>query len=129
MKPDERDAELIGYILEDIDTLQKRVKHFKVTEESFCIDRTFEGELAFDAVMNPLYRIAEDTIHLSENVEKGCPDIPWRNIRGFRNFVAYGYHEIDRAIAWKVIVDDISKLADSLKNYLVGLSNAESCKN
>ncbi len=117
MKPDERDAELIGYILEDIDTLQKRVKHFKVTEESFCIDRTFEGELAFDAVMNPLYRIAEDTIHLSEN------------IRGFRNFVAHGYHEIDRAIAWKVIVDDIPKLADSLKNYLVGLSNAESCKN
>lgn len=38
MKPDEGDAELIGYILEDIDTLQKRVKHFKVTEESFCID-------------------------------------------------------------------------------------------
>lgn len=86
MKPDERDAELIGYILEDIDTLQKRVKHFKVTEESFCIDRTFEGELAFDAVMNPLYRIAEDTIHLTENAEKGCPDIPWRNIRGFRKF-------------------------------------------
>lgn len=115
MLQSDRDADIIDRILEDADVLQQRIKYFSLTEEAFCNDRSFEGELAYDAVMNPVYRIAEDAIHLSDDVISACPDIPWKNIRGFRNFIAHGYAEIDRAIAWKVVVGDIPELVSALE--------------
>lgn len=38
--------------------------------------------------------------------------------QGFRNFVAHGYAEIDRAIAWKVVIEDIPSLAASLSDLI-----------
>lgn len=45
------------------------------------------------------------------------PDYPWKNIRGFRNFVAHGYREVDRVIAWEVVCEDIPRLATLLQGY------------
>ncbi len=114
----DRDADIIALIIEDADVLQKRIEYFSLTEQAFCNDRSFEGELAYDAIMNPVYRITEDAIHLSDDVISACPDIPWKNIRGFRNFIAHGYAEIDRAIAWKVVVGDIPELVSALKRMV-----------
>lgn len=116
MKPHERDRALIEVILEDFETLEKRLDRFGVTEYSFVNDRSDEGELAYDAVMSPVYRIAEDALHLSDGLMASFPDYPWMNIRGFRNFVAHGYREVDRAIAWKVVCEDIPRLASILKD-------------
>lgn len=118
MEPHERDLALIEAILEDYAALEKRLIRFKVTEESFVNDRSDEGELAYDAVMSPVCRIAEDALHLSNEITGAFPNYPWRNIRGFRNFVAHGYREVDRAIAWKVVRDDIPQLAALLRSCL-----------
>ena len=118
MKQAERDKQTINRILEDINILQERIKHFDLNSESFAEDRSFEGEIAFDAIMNPLYRIVEDTVHLPEDVTSQFPNIPWHNIRGFRNLVAHGYWEVDRDAAWLIIQDDIPELAGALKKYL-----------
>lgn len=65
--------------------------------------------------MAPIYRIAEDTLHLSDDVMDAFPDYPpWLQIKGFRNFVAHGYREVDRAIAWQVASADVPKLAQLL---------------
>ena len=117
MKQVERDSRIITRMLEDIETLQERVAHFNLTAQSFADDRSFEGEIAFDATMNPLYRIVEDAVHLSDEVTESMPEIPWHNIRGFRNIEAHGYWEIDRDAAWLIISDDIPVLAEALKSY------------
>lgn len=71
--------------------------------------------------MSPVYRIAEDTLHLSSDIVGAYPDYPWNDIRGFRNFVAHGYCEVDRAIAWKVVVEDIPALERVLSEYAKSL--------
>lgn len=118
MKPHDRDRELAAVILKDCETLRKRILRFSVTKESFIEDRTDEGELAYDALMSPVYRIAEDALHLSDSLQSRYSDYPWNDIRGFRNFVAHGYREVDRAIAWKVVVGDIPELESILKSFL-----------
>lgn len=115
MQPADRDLDIISRILDDSETVQKRIAHFGTTEDSFCNDRSFEGELAYNAIMIPVYRIAEDAIHLSSEMQDSLPNVPWKDIRGFRNFIAHGYSEIDRAIAWKVVVGDIPALAQALQ--------------
>lgn len=113
----ERDLDLISVILQDAKVVSNRINRFKLTETKFVQDHSEDGELAYDAVMSPIYRIAEDAIHLSEAVTNACPECPWRDIKGFRNFVAHGYREIDRSIAWKVAAEDIPSLAASLQRY------------
>lgn len=58
MKRRKRDEELIGVILSDCETLARRIDYFDDTENSFVSDRSEEGELAYDAIMSPVYRIA-----------------------------------------------------------------------
>lgn len=117
MKQPERDLDLIDVILQDARTLETRIQRFSLDENTFIEDRSEDGELAYDAVMSPVYRIAEDAAHLSQNVTTSFPDYPWRQIKGFRNFVAHGYREVDRHIAWHVASVDIPNLASLLRQY------------
>lgn len=86
MKRRKRDEELIGVILSDCETLARRIDYFDATENSFVSDRSEEGELAYDAIMSPVYRIAEDALHLSDEIQSAFPEYPWNDIGGFRNF-------------------------------------------
>lgn len=117
MQRHERDLDLIDVILSDCATLRRRLDFFGMSFEKFVGDHSEEGEIAYDAVMSPVYRIAEDALHLSSDVVAAYPDYPWNDIRGFRNFVAHGYREIDRSIAWKVVVEDIPALERVLSEY------------
>lgn len=119
MKQHERDLDLISVILKDCEVMRSRVARFGLDEASFVNDRTEEGELAYDAVMSPVYRIAEDALHLSEKVQAHAPNYNWNDIRGFRNFVAHGYREVDRSIAWKVVQESIPQLETVLVEYLL----------
>lgn len=117
MKPLDRDLDLISVILADYGTMLKRIERFNMDEASFVEDHSEDGELAYDAVMSPVYRIAEGALHLSDDLQSFYPDYPWNDIRGFRNFVAHGYREVDRRIAWKVVESSIPQLADILRDY------------
>ena len=68
--------------------------------------------------MTPVYRIAEDALHLSDELMNEYPDYPWDDIRGFRNFVAHGYRNVDRDIAWGVVNKDIPEMGELLRAYL-----------
>ena len=119
MKPLERDRDLAEVILADAEVLKARMARFDMTRERFIDDHSEEGEIAYDAIMSPVFRISEDALHFSDDLMALLPDYPWANIRGFRNFVAHGYREVDRAIAWGVVVDDIPELARLLQGAAV----------
>ena len=114
MPPSERDTMLIERIVEDYETFTKRLGYSGMTEDRFCNDHSFEGEYAYDAVMNPLYRIVEDVAHLSDAVTNTAPEFPWKKVIGFRNFLAHGYAQIDRRLVWSIIEDELPNLIEIL---------------
>lgn len=116
MRQLERDFDLVQVILADAQVLASCIRRFAMTEDKFVNDRSEEGELAYDAIMSPVFRISEDALRLSAELMSMLPDHPWDNMRGLRNFVAHGYREVDRAIAWKVSSGDIPRLARLLKS-------------
>ena len=117
MLPKERDKDLILNILDDAETLEKRIRYFNVTEESFINDLSFEGDIVYDSLLMPVYTLVEDALHLSDEVMEFFPDYPWSDVRAFRNIVAHGYRRVSKEIAWKVISEDIPQLVALLKEY------------
>lgn len=76
MLPKERDKELILNILDNAETLEKRIKHFKVSEDSFVNDISFEGHIVYDSLLMPVYTLVEDVLHLSDEVMEFFPNYP-----------------------------------------------------
>lgn len=46
------------------------------------------------------------------------PEIPWREIKGFRNYVVHEYFGLDAGIIWQIIQSDLSQLKDGVSQIL-----------
>ena len=86
-----------------------------------CINRvetyTAEGKAAFmadaktqDAVIRNLEVMCESTRQLPENWKAAHPEIDWRQVSDFRNFLAHQYLDVDLEIVWNVVENYLPEL-------------------
>jgi len=66
-------------------------------------DEFFASTFTQDATLRNLQIIAESTQHLSPATKDRHPEIPWREIAGFRNKVTHDYFDINLEVIWDVI--------------------------
>jgi uncharacterized protein with HEPN domain len=59
--------------------------------------------------------MAESSQRLSPEEKLKHPDIPWREITGFRNILVHDYLGLDLDVVWSVVEQDIPKLREALK--------------
>ena len=62
------------------------------------------------AVERKLLVISEAAIRLGEEAETLCPGLPWRDIRGIRNWLRHQYDAVDPEAIWQTVVDDLPPL-------------------
>lgn len=95
-----------------------------------CIERVREytagdrarfetSRLIQDAVIRNLQTLAESSQRLSETIKTTEPQVPWRELAGFRNVIVHGYLGIDLAAVWLVVEQDLAPLATALDRMLV----------
>lgn len=107
---DNRSIDLYVKILLETDEISLRMKEFGINERTWHESRALR-----DLVLLPLIQIGEltthfkDACHLSE-----FPGIPWRDIKGFRNIVVYGYGQIDVDIAWASATEGVREIREAL---------------
>ncbi len=70
------------------------------------------------AVILQLILIGELAKKISEETKQRI-NLPWRDIAGFRDEAVHNYFEIDLAVVWDTIKEDIPQLKQQLKD--VGL--------
>lgn len=86
-----------------------------------CISRietyTIEGRAAFmedsktqDAVVRNLEVMCESTRQLPEVWKAAHPEIDWRQVSDFRNFLAHQYLDVDLEIVWNVVENYLPEL-------------------
>jgi len=90
-----------------------------------CLDRvheytnpersSFDGSrLVQDAVIRNLQILAESSQRLSSEIKGTEPNIPWRELSGFRNVIVHGYLGVDLAAVWMVVEQDLPALAEAV---------------
>ena len=74
--------------------------------------------LTHDATVHNIQLIGEAATHISSEVRKAYPDIPWGIIIGTRNRLVHGYRRVNQEVLWSIIQDDIPALIPQLQQLL-----------
>ena len=105
MKPETRDTDILRHIILYCDQVNKAVEHFGYSKEVFLTDEVYRN-----AVGMPIQTIGELVKHLSDEFVEKHDTIPWKQIRGMRNYLAHKYWNMDAEAIWKTVTDDIPQL-------------------
>jgi uncharacterized protein with HEPN domain len=92
---EDRQRERLRYILESI----ARIEEY--TAGGYEAFRT--EPIVQDAVLRRLETLADATSKLSDTLKARHPEIPWRQVYGFRNIAAHGYLTIQLDRVWEII--------------------------
>ncbi len=93
----------LSHIIEAIKTIRIYVKGMDFSQ--FDKDRKTQ-----DAVIRQLEIIGEASSKLTPDFIKTNPEIPWREIKDFRNKLIHDYWELELDLIWNVIIQDIPLL-------------------
>ena len=110
--------EFITY-LEDIEKAIGFIKEFSegLSSEDFRKDLKSQH-----AILRNLQIIGEATKNIPDHIRNRKPDIEWRKIAGFRDFLVHAYFEVDLEIVWEVIQEKIPDLDKAVSDLLQELS-------
>lgn len=86
----------------------------------------FDGSrLVQDAVIRNLQTLAESSQRLSSGIKGTEPNIPWRELAGFRNVIVHGYLGVDLGAVWLVIERDLPTLAEAVNRMVTRLGTGD----
>lgn len=73
-----------------------------------------ESRLVQEAVIRGLEIIGEASNNISEDLRNQYPEIPWRQIKTFRNFVIHVYWDIKIERIWEIVEKELPTLKAQL---------------
>ena len=78
-------------------------------------------EHILEAVMRNFEIIGEATKRLNDTTKARCPDIPWRDIAGFRDVLIHDYMGVNLRRVWNVINQNLADLRRAVEDLLKGV--------
>ncbi|TVR25407.1 MAG: DUF86 domain-containing protein [Anaerolineaceae bacterium] len=84
-------------------------------------DAFMQDRMMQEAVIRGLEIIGEASRNLSEDLRAAHPEVPWRQIAAFRNFVIHVYWDIKLERIWEVVENDLPTLKPQLEAILASL--------
>ena len=100
-----RDRDIVEHILRYCEQIETAHNDFDNSREKFYTSTTYQN-----AVSMCILQIGELVKHLSDDFTKAHTEIPWRSIRGMRNYVAHEYCNIDLDVVWQASTVNIESL-------------------
>lgn len=109
---DERDRTNLEEIYYAVSHIELYIKLVKSLEE------LLQNHLVYDAVQMNFIIIGEASKRISLEVRKSNPEIDWKGIISYRNFVVHEYFGVDVKILWSAITFELPKLKSALEKAL-----------
>ena len=77
-----------------------------------------DDRMRYSAVIREFEIIGEAVGKLPEDIKAKHPNVPWREIKDFRNMLIHEYFGVDLRIVWNAIHQDLPLLLDAANNSL-----------
>lgn len=109
MKKD--DTIYLHHILDAIGLIEEYTKG--MSENEFL-----GNSMAHDAVVRQIEIIGEAARNVSDEFQEKHPNLPWMKMIGIRNKIIHEYFNINYAIVWDTIKDDLPALKRTIKKIV-----------
>lgn len=103
--PAQRDMDILAHILRYCEQVHTAHMDFSSSRDTFFHSTTYQN-----AICMCILQIGELVGKLTESFRAENEQIPWRKIRGMRNFVAHEYGHLDLEIVWYAATVSIPEL-------------------
>lgn len=80
-----------------------------------------QDEKALFAVLHALLIISEGARKLGDDAASLAPEQPWPAIRAIGNILRHQYDEVDPAVIWRIVRDDLPSLRAAVERALAAL--------
>ena len=102
----------IGLFIEDILNSIKNIEDFtkELNQEKFS-----EDKLRQSAVIRQLEIIGEAVKNIPSAFKEKYPNIPWKDIAGFRDVLSHAYFGVSMDRVWNIIEKDLPKLKKEIE--------------
>jgi uncharacterized protein with HEPN domain len=70
------------------------------------------------AVVRAIQLVGQAARNISTEVQAANPDTPWRQMIGMRNVVVHDYADVDLALVWKTVREDLPGVIARLRVLL-----------
>ncbi len=112
----EKDRANLLAILDSITKIHKFVSNHRDA------DSFYNDEKTFDAVLLNFVIIGESVSRLSDELKASTSNIPWKQIKRFRNLVAHDYFGVDAEEVWQIIKNHLPQLQKDVELLIQRLS-------
>ena len=101
----------MGLFIEDITDSIKNIEEFSknLDKEKFSKDN-----LRQSAIIRQLEIIGEAAKNIPESIRDRYPEIPWKDISGFRDKLSHAYFGVSMNRIWNIIEKDLPKLKEEI---------------
>jgi len=99
--------------------IRDSIENILAFTEGLDFERFDRNIVVKHAVLHNFAIIGEAVSKLPDLVKENHPEIPWREIKGFRNYVIHEYFGLDAGIIWQIIQTDLAALKDGISQILV----------
>ncbi|MCX6842328.1 MAG: DUF86 domain-containing protein [candidate division WOR-3 bacterium] len=84
-------------------------------------DAFLASSLIQDATIRNFETIGEAAKQISAELRRAYPEIPWREVVGFRDVLIHDYLRVDVDEVWNIVESDLPELKQKLGAILSGL--------
>jgi len=90
--------------------LDSTMKINRFVEDHDNADTFYSDIESFDAVLLNFVIIGESVARISKSLKQNNSDIPWKQIKNFRNIVAHDYFGVDAEEVWEIVQNHLPVL-------------------
>ena len=111
MREIHRDKERLQHILSAIDRISKYTKN-----KSY--DDLVTDDMMYYAVVKNIEIIGEAANMLTQEFVSTHQEVPWKMIKGMRNYIVHEYFQIDDTVVWEVVTKNLPELHQQISEYI-----------
>ena len=101
----------LGWVLDMLQASRKAIEYARgLNEEQFQASGLHQ-----DAILRQLTIVGEAAKRVSAEFRGGHPEVPWREIAGFRDVVVHDYARVDLQEVWRIVQADLPALVTLLE--------------